>query len=65
MAIQWNAQNTPTGYVASIGLQSVQTGLFIDTPTQGYCNLAGGCIALTTGSMNYLIPASGTEEIIK
>lgn len=65
--IQWSVQNSPTGYVAKIGLQSVQTGLFVDSPTQGYCDLAGGCVALTAGPIYYSIPASvapGSYKIV-
>ncbi len=67
MQIRWSAQNTPTNYVAHIGLRSEATGLYVDTPTIGYCNLPGGCVPLTTGLFSYTIPTNvpaGSYKIV-
>ncbi len=60
VSIRWTSQNIPADKVVSIALiNKKNNSMFVDSVTQGYCSLRGGCIPVSDGRLGgYTIPDS-------
>ncbi len=58
--VNWTAQNIPSDKVVRVHLVRADApDVYIKNITQGYCNLPGGCIAVSTyGYVDYQIPSN-------